>query len=256
MSGYFEPSRPRIFAHRGLAIDAPENTLLAFRRAVEVGAVYIETDVHASRDGVAMLSHDADLARIADTDANVGSLTATELGGVNLGHGEGFATLAAALDAFPAVRFNIDVKDPAAVEPTITAVRAAAATDRVLVTSFSEARRRATVAGLPGVATSASATRFLRALLAGKLGLGAAVCSALRGIDAVQIPERALGLATTTPRMIRALRAAGVEVHVWTVDSPARMTELFAAGVDGVVTDRADLGIPTAERANLPGNPL
>ncbi len=243
MSGYFEPPRPRILAHRGLATDAPENTLLAFRRAVEVGAIYIETDIHASRDGVAMLAHDPDLTRIAGRDAKVGSLMAAELGRVDLGHGEGFASLADALDAFPGIRFNIDVKDPAAIDATIAAISGTASLDRVLVTSFSETRRRATVEGLPGVATSASASRFLRALLSGKLGLGAGVRSALRGIHAVQIPERALGLATTTPRMIRALHAAGVEVHVWTVNDPQRMRELLDLGVDGIVTDRADLAL-------------
>ncbi|MBO9578811.1 MAG: glycerophosphodiester phosphodiesterase, partial [Microbacteriaceae bacterium] len=109
---------------------------------------------------------------------------------------------------------------------------------------------------LPGVATSASADRFVRALLAGKAGFGPGVRRALRGIDAVQIPERALRLRTTTPRLIRAFHRAGVEVHIWTVNDPVRMAELFELGVDGVVTDRADLGVPTASRYIIPGNQL
>ncbi|OJX63438.1 MAG: glycerophosphodiester phosphodiesterase [Micrococcales bacterium 73-13] len=256
MTRFFEPPRPRVLAHRGLAIDVPENTLLAFERAVAVGAAYIETDVHASADGVAILAHDPDLMRVAGLGARIGELTAAELARVGLGAGQGLVPLAEALDAFAGIRFNIDVKDPAAVEPTARAVRAAAAVDRVLVSSFSEARRRAAVALLPGVATSASASRFVRALLAGKAGFGPGVRRALRGLDAVQIPERALGLATTTRRMIRAFHAAGVEVHVWTVNAQERMAELFALGVDGVVTDRADLGVPTAAAASIPANPL
>ena len=143
MTRFFEPPRPRVLAHRGLAIDVPENTLLAFERAVAVGAAYIETDVHASADGVAILAHDPDLMRVAGLGARIGELTAAELARVGLGAGQGLVPLAEALDAFAGIRFNIDVKDPAAVEPTARAVRAAAAVDRVLVSSFSEARRRA-----------------------------------------------------------------------------------------------------------------
>jgi len=251
---FFTPPRPRVLAHRGLALDAPENTPLAFARAIAAGAGYLETDVNASADGVAILSHDPDLGRLLGRPERIGALTAAELARLDLGHGEGFATLAEALDGFPEARFNIDVKDPAAVGPTADAVLATGAVDRVLITSFSGDRRRATVARLPGVATSASAAGFVRALLAGKAGFGPAVRRALRGVDAVQIPERALGLRATTPRMLRAFHAAGVEVHVWTVNDPVRMAALFELGVDGIVTDRPDLAIPTADRYTIPGN--
>lgn len=253
---YFDLARPRVLAHRGLALDAPENTPLAFAAAVAAGAHYLETDVNASLDGVAIVSHDPDLARVAGRDARVGDLTAGELARIDLGRGEGLLPLADVLDAFPEARFNIDVKDAAAVEPTVQAVRGTRSMDRVLITSFSGARRRAVVERLPGVATSASADRFVRALLAGKAGFGSAVRRALRDVDAVQIPERALGLRTTTARMIRAFHAAGVEVHIWTVNDPERMRQLFELGVDGVVTDRADLAIPTAAGDTIPGNPL
>lgn len=256
MTRFFDLPRPRVLAHRGLAIAAPENTLLAFAHAVAAGAQYLETDVNASADGVAIVSHDPDLARIAGISARIGDLTAAELGRIDLGQGQGLVPLAEALAAFPESRFNIDVKDPAAVAPTAAAILDAGAVDRVLVSSFSGARRRSVVELLPGVATSASADRFVAALLAGKAGFGPGVRRALRGLDAVQIPERALRLRTTTPRMIRAFHAAGVEVHVWTINSPERMRELFELGVDGVVTDRVDLGIPTASPYIIPGNPL
>jgi len=66
---------------------------------------------------------------------------------------------------------------------------------------------------------------------------------ALRGLVAVQVPERALGLSVTTERMIDRLHSASVEVHIWTVNDPDRMRELLALGVDGIVTDRADLAL-------------
>ncbi|MDP3208845.1 MAG: glycerophosphodiester phosphodiesterase [Rhodoglobus sp.] len=241
--GFLSPALPRIFAHRGLALEAPENTLLAFANAIAVGAEYIETDVHATQDGVSVIAHDPDLKRVANRDVRVEQLSMPELRRIDLGYGQGFCTLAEALDGFPETRFNIDIKSRAAVEPTVRAILDLQAMDRVLVSSFDEGRRAAAVRQLPGVVSSASARRFAIALLAGKVGFSPAVNSALRGLVAVQVPERALGLRITTERMLARLHKAGVEVHVWTVNDPARMRELLHLGVDGIVTDRVDLGL-------------
>jgi glycerophosphoryl diester phosphodiesterase len=238
-----------VFAHRGLALEAPENTLLAFARAISAGALYVETDVHASLDGVAVITHDPDLKRIAGRDIRVSQLTMSELRRIDLGHGQNFVSLAEALDAFPETRFNIDMKIAAAVPGAVSAILAANASRRVLVSSFSEARSAAALRELPGVPTSASARRFAVSLFAGKVGLPRSLKLSLRGVAAVQIPEKALGLKVTTERMIRRLHSAGVEVHVWTVNDPQRMRELLSLGVDGLITDRADLAISVvAER--------
>lgn len=257
MAGPLQPSRylslasPRVFAHRGLAVGAPENTLLAFMKALALGVDYIETDVHASSDGVAVISHDPELARVAGRDGKVEALTLAQLRGVDLGHGQTFSTLTEALDAFPDARFNIDVKSIAAVQPTVDAIRQLRATDRVLVSSFSEQRRRAAVDQLTGVATSTSAPRFVQALIAGKLGLKPIMAHALRGTIAVQVPEKALRLRVTTARMLEQLHSFGVEMHVWTINDPNRMRELLELGVDGIVTDRADLAMKV-----VAGSPL
>lgn len=231
-----------------MAIDAPENTLLAFAKAVALGILYIETDVHASSDGVAVISHDPDLTRLTGQNELVSGLSLAELRRVDLGHGQAFASLAEALDGFPETRFNIDVKSADAVGPTVAAIHAAGANSRVLVTSFSEQRRAATVRRLPGVATSASAPLFAGALFAGKLGLSPAVRRVMRNVDAVQIPERAAGMNTVSPRQLRALHRAGVEVHVWTVNDVDDMERLLDLGVDGIVTDRADLALQVLRR--------
>lgn len=241
--GYLSSAAPRVFAHRGLAVEAPENTLLAFAKALAVGAHYLETDVHASHDGIAVIAHDPDLKRVADRPVRVDHLTMPELRRIDLGEGQSFSSLAEALDAFPEARFNIDVKSRAAVQPTVDAILAANAQDRVLITSFNERRRRTALRQLPGAASSASARRFVRALVAGKVGFSPAVRGALRGLVAVQVPERALGMRVTTDRIVTAMHRAGVEVHVWTVNSPDRMHQLLDLGVDGLVTDRADLAM-------------
>lgn len=232
-----------MFAHRGLAIEAPENTLLAFLKAIVAGATHLETDVHASSDGVAVISHDPDLGRLVGHEVRVEQLTMRELRAIDLGFGQGFCSLAEALDAFPEARFNIDVKTGRAETPTVAAVCAAHAIDRVLITSFSEGRRRRTTDALPGVATSASVGRFVPAIAAARVGLSPAVRAALRGLDAVQVPERQGALRIVSPRTVRAMHRGGVEVHVWTVNDPADMRRLLDWGVDGLVTDRCDLAL-------------
>jgi glycerophosphoryl diester phosphodiesterase len=222
--------------------------MLAFAKAIAAGAEYIETDVHASLDGVAVVCHDPDLTRVAGRDIRVAQLTFSELRRIDLGEGQSFSSLSEVLDTFPETRFNIDMKAAAAVEPATKSIRDLRATSRVLVTSFSETRRQAAVDALPGVATSASASRFAMALLTGKLRARFGTARALRGLVAVQVPERALGLRVTTPRMIERLHDAGVEVHIWTVNSPARMLELLDLGVDGIVTDRADLALDVVRK--------
>ncbi|WP_295121353.1 glycerophosphodiester phosphodiesterase family protein [uncultured Leifsonia sp.] len=238
---FLDGAPPRIIAHRGLAIDAPENTLLAFLTALNAGATHLETDVHASADGVAVISHDPDLTRIAGRDLRVEQLTMAELRRIPLEHGQSLPSLAEALDAFPDARFNIDIKDERAAAPTAAAILDARATDRVLLTSFSASRRAAAAAALPGVAVSPSVSEFVPALIGAKLGIRPLTARALRPFVAVQIPERRGPLRLVTPRTVRAIHGAGAEVHVWTVDDVAAMSRLLAVGVDGIVTNRCDL---------------
>lgn len=245
---YFRPAPPRILAHRGLAargpeVVAPENTLLAFAAALAAGATHVETDVHASRDGVAMIAHDPDLRRVAGLDGRVEERTARELEGLDLGERQGMPTLARALDAFPDARFNIDVKTAAAVGPVVEAVVAARASHRVLITSFSGRRTRAVARRLPGVATSAGTVRVALAVLVARVAPSAVLRAVLSPVDALQVPERCGPVRLVDARTVRRFRAAGVEVHVWVVNDPADMRRLLALGVDGLVTDRTDLAV-------------
>lgn len=235
---YFEGDRPRVFAHRGLHTEHPENTRGAFAAAVAAGVDYIETDIVASRDGIAVISHDLDLRRVAGQSQRLGDLSAAELADIDLG-GEGFITLEQALAEFPLTRFNIDIKDAAAIPGVIDAITETDAHSRVLVSSFSRRRRKAALANLPGVASSASATEFLVVYGAVRLGLS----PALPRVQAVQIPVSAYGLPTVTPELVDRYHRLGLEVHVWTVNEEADMRRLVSFGVDGIVTDRADIAL-------------
>lgn len=233
-----------MFAHRGLAIEAPENTLLAFAKAAAVGSGYIETDVHVSSDGIAVVSHDPGLARVAGRKIDVAQLTMAELRRIDLGHGQGFASLEEALDAFPDLRFNIDVKIERAVAPTVAAVERTLSASRVLLTSFSEPRRRRLAALVPDAVTSAGRGGVIRSRLTSVRSSPARVSRNLRGAAALQIPERVGSARLVTARFVESIQRAGAEVHVWTVNDPTDMERLLDLGVDGLVTDRADLAIP------------
>ena len=245
---------PRILAHRGLvtADDAAhavaENSFAAVAAAHAAGCDYIESDCHLTADGVVVLFHDSDLPRVTGDPRPVSAVSAAELDALMAGHG-GLITLAQALDAFPAVRFNLDVKAPAAATPVGTLV--APHGDRVLITSFSDDRRLEALAAAsragPGIrpatwAGTATITRLLTALGARSERL---VSRALAGIEAVQVPERHRRIRIVTPRLIAAAHRHDVEVHVWTINDPAEMRRLIDMGVDGIVTDRADLALET-----------
>ncbi|GAB3126247.1 glycerophosphodiester phosphodiesterase [Glaciibacter psychrotolerans] len=240
-SAFFSSPRPRVFAHRGLALEAPENTLLAFANALSTGVGYLETDVHVSQDGVAVLSHDPDLQRLAGRAVRVNQMTMSELRRITLGAGQSFCSLADALSAFPHARFNLDIKVAGAAVPAARAILDARATDRVLIGSFSESNRVSAVELLPGVATSASTAILQRVLAASSLGTARQLRRILSDVQAVQVPEQVKFLRIVTPRFVRVMHAAGVEVHVWTVNDPHAMTRLLNLGVDGIMTDRCDI---------------
>ncbi|WP_404313358.1 glycerophosphodiester phosphodiesterase [Agrococcus terreus] len=243
MTQYLDGLPPRVLAHRGLAVDAPENSMLAFVHAMDAGASYLETDVHATADGVAVLAHDPSLDRVAGRDLTIETMLWQDLAAVDLGRGEQVPGLREALLALPDARWNIDLKSDAAVVPAVRAVVEAKAADRVLLTSFSERRRRQAQALLPTAATSASQALVAKALVALRLGMRGALERILEPVVALQVPRRAGRVEIVTERSVAALHAAGVEVHVWTVNEPEEMRELLDLGVDGLVTDRCDLAV-------------
>ncbi|WP_280804041.1 glycerophosphodiester phosphodiesterase family protein [Aurantimicrobium minutum] len=233
MHPYFSGPVPHIFAHRGLAVDCKENTREAFAAALLAGATHLETDAHGTADGVAVLFHDDVL-----DSKEISSYTHAELP-------DYIPTLESVLNEFQSARFNIDVKNEAAIVPVSQVIKKLSSEDRILISSFSSSRRRKVVQNCPGVATSASTLQFAPAFIGALLGQQWMVNIVLKNCDAVQIPARALGRSTVTPRLVRAYHRAGVQVDVWTVNDAQQMVELVGAGVDGVVTDRADVARET-----------
>lgn len=249
---YLSPDRPRILAHRGLVTTAAqaqgvvENSFAAVAEAHAAGLSYVESDCHLTADGEVVLFHDDDLQRVAGDPRAVADVRMHELEEIMSERG-GLVTLAQALEAFPDLRFNLDVKAAAAAEPVGRLVGPHAA--RVLVTSFSDERRRTaldaarqTGTGLLPATSPGSAT-IARLLAARALRRRSRVRALLSGLDALQIPERQGVIPVVTPGLIRDAHALGVEVHVWTVNDPIDMERLLDLGVDGLVTDRADAAL-------------
>ena len=236
---YLDGPGPVGFAHRGGAADGLENTVEAFGRAVRLGFRYVETDVHATADGVPVVFHDRDLRRLTGRPERVGELNWADLCAVLVGGAAAVPRLDEVLDAWPDVRFNIDVKADGAEAPTVRAVQAAVAQDRVLLASFSDVRlaRVRALAG-PRVATSMGMRSVARLRVASLVGRRVRLPGS---VVAAQVPVRYGRLPVVDARLVRCAHAQGLRVHVWTIDDPARMHALLDLGVDGIMTDRLDV---------------
>jgi glycerophosphoryl diester phosphodiesterase len=247
---YLSDPAPLALAHRGGAAYGPnvglENTMAAFRRAVDLGYRYLETDVHATRDGQLVAFHDTVLDRATDASGAIADLPWREVRKARVGGTEPVPLLAELFEEWPEVRVNIDVKADTALEPTLREVARHGATDRVCIGSFSERRLWAARRALgPGVATAAgqvgtAVLRFTPAALSRLLHTPAPV---------LQIPalHRLRGRTVTlvTPGLVRRAHALGKHVHVWFHDwsreDAPEMHRLLDLGVDGIVTDRIDV---------------
>jgi glycerophosphoryl diester phosphodiesterase len=221
-----------------------ENTAAAFAAAHAAGAEFIETDCRVTADGDVVLFHDETLTRLLSDERAVEQVRTVELAEMLAPHG-GLLTVGEMLEMFPETRFNIDVKADAATAP-LGAIIAPHA-HRVLLTSFSDARRRRAVDAVLAAgaamrpATSAGRGSMIRVRLRSALRLPCA--RTLRDLDALQIPERYGAVRVLTPSLLRTAHHHGVEVHVWTVNDSEQMRRLIMEGVDGVVTDRADMAL-------------
>ncbi len=234
---YLDHPGPLAFAHRGGAADGLENTLPQFRRAVEAGYRYLETDVHATRDGRLVAFHDATLDRVTDGSGRIGALTWQTVRRARVAGVEPVPLFEDLLDAFPEARWNVDVKEEAALTPLLELIARTGAWDRVCVGSFSEARvvRAQRLAG-PRLATSYG-TRGVLNLRLRSWGVPAAL---RRSAVAAQVPEVQSGIQVVDRRFVRAAHALGLQVHVWTVNEADRMHRLLDLGVDGIMTDHID----------------
>ena len=246
-------SRPRVLAHRGLltaedvAHGVVENSFAAVAAAHAVGAVYVESDCHLTADGTVVLFHDDDLSRVTGDPRTVAQVTAA---GARVAHG-----LARRTDH---ARAGARVLPDRALQPRREGegcrgrgrphrgtARPPRAPDELLGRAPPRRSRRGG-ARRPRRAPGDVRRKRRRSLGCSARSRRARRASsgrALAGVDALQVPERRGRLRIVTPRLIAAAHRNDVEVHVWTVNDPDDMRRLIAMGVDGLVTDRADVAL-------------
>lgn len=242
-------------AHQGGELLRPSNTLLAYRHAAKLGVDMLEMDMHATRDGVLVLSHDETLDRLTNTRGRIADLTLAEVRAADAGYafspdggqtfpyrGQGVqvALLSEVLNEFPKLPLVIELKQesPSIAVPFCRALREAGATERVIAASFSDRALNEFRAACPEVMTSMTERELRPLVLLSKVGLSG--LAPLPGRVA-QVPVRAGNITVVTPAFVRAMHRRGVAVQVWTVNDPSEMRRLIRMGVDGIITDRPDL---------------
>src|SRR4051812_19044849 len=251
---FFSSSRPLVFAHRGAGALAPENTIAAFDNGLALGADGLELDVHLSRDGVVVVHHDRTLERTTNGRGALSDRTADELAALDAGWtfggpafpfrgiAGGVPSFAAVLRRYPGIRIIVELKanDPGLAHLTIDEIRRADAVERVALGSFGTRALRAARAYEPRIATGSSREETRLALYRSWVRWPVRQAA----YDAFQVPEIAGATRVVSPRFIRDAHAAGLTVHVWTVDREADMRRLLAWGADGIITDRPDIAVP------------
>jgi glycerophosphoryl diester phosphodiesterase len=251
VTSFFTGLKPRLFAHRGASGEAPENTMVAFRRALDVGVSYAELDVHATRDGQVVVIHDETLERTTNGKGKVQEHSLTELQQLDAGYwfsaddghqfpfraaGVRIPTLAEVLRRSPALRFTVEIKqvEPPIEELVIAVVRDCGRAEDVILASehdrvITQVRELA-----PEIATSfavGEVVDFIQRVSTSQLAEYHPAGLAL------QIPPEFHDVPMVTAETVTIAHTLGLEVHVWTINEPQEMERLLDLGVDGIMSD-------------------
>ncbi|MFF5259674.1 glycerophosphodiester phosphodiesterase [Actinomadura viridis] len=240
---FLDHDAPIPFAHRGGAGGRPENSMAAFQRAVDLGYRYLETDAHATADGVVIAFHDRTLDRVTDRTGTIARLPYDEVAKARIEGTEPIPRLEDLLGSFPQARLNIDLKDAPVIGPLAEVLHRTKAWNRVCITSFSTRRLAQMRARLPLYTDQdvcmALGPRGVMALRAKSYGGPTAklVRLAATGVACAQVPYGLGRLPFVTEAFLAQAHELGLQVHAWTVNDPAEMGRLLDLGIDGLMTD-------------------
>jgi glycerophosphoryl diester phosphodiesterase len=243
-------TRPRIVAHRGASVDAPENTLAAFRRAWELGVECVELDVRLSRDGAVVVIHDATTARTAGVDRPVVEQTLAELRALDAGSwrgarfaGEKIPTLAEAIATIPRggtlfVEQKTGPADAQAVADVIHAANPGARGASIALQAYDAGALAALAAAVGGgVTTFWDVDPPVGPDGAPGPYAHTAIDDALaRGFTGLALDHRFV-----TDDFLAAARTAGLAMDVWTVNDAGELAAWAARDIRWLETDRPDL---------------
>lgn len=220
-----------IIAHRGASGEFPENTLAAFRAAIDAGAQMCELDVQLSADGVAMVIHDDTVDRTTGRRGAVGAMSVAELQRLDAGRkfgaafaGERIPTLEEVLGLVKGrCALNVELKDAGVKGEVCRLLRAHDALAETIVSSFQWQSLAAARELEPALRLGVLADRRAGAMLQAAIELRAT--SVNPRYDMVR------------PALVERAHRAGLKVLVWTIDKAARMRQMMAMGVDGIMTN-------------------
>jgi glycerophosphoryl diester phosphodiesterase len=234
-------ARTWVIGHRGASGHAPENTMAAFRRAAEMGATFIETDLHICRDARLVAIHDATLERTTNGKGAVKDFSLAELHELDAGSwfrpefaGERIPTLEDVMEfaRMADVGLFLEVKQESAwgiEHGLVAALRAAKESHRVVILSFSAGIlrnvRRLDPTVMTGLLFEPSNTASVNIL------------DMARDIGVRQLAPR---VDLVTPELVEAAHRMDFQVVCWTANEPAMMQYALAGGVDGIMTDYPD----------------
>ncbi len=220
-----------VTAHRGASLQAPENSMAAFEEAYAAGTDYVELDVQRTRDGAIVVIHDGDLMRMGGDPRKVRDLTLAEIQAIDIGSkrgpqyaGERVPTLAEVIDfARGKFRINVELKynvpDAELAAAVVALLREQQFLDHVVITSLDQASLRQVEQLQPGIDT------------------GLIVTAAVGNVIKTDADFVSLNSARATATLVKQARAAGKQVHVWTVNKPDVMLRMIERDVDNIITD-------------------
>lgn len=254
---YFENApRPLVIAHQGGDGVWPSNTLFAFEHAADLGVDVLEMDIHMTRDGVLVVSHDDTVDRLTDGSGLIKEQTLSEVQSYDAaydwsplddgaefpyrGQGITIPTLESVFERFPEYRMNIEIKqaEPSIAQPFCDLIRKHKMENKVLIASFSDEAMVEFRETCPEVATSGSRGQIKTFVYMHLAFLGRLYPP---NFSAVQVPIENSGITILTRRFVNVAHARGLWVDAWTIDDPAEMQMLIDIGVDGIITDRPDV---------------
>ncbi|MCC6443405.1 MAG: glycerophosphodiester phosphodiesterase [Armatimonadetes bacterium] len=221
--------KPAIIAHRGDSGHCPENTLAAFRSALEIGADGIELDIHASRDGRLVVCHDATVARTTGQEGRISEMDYDEIRALDAGSrfdarfaGERMPLLDEVLDlALGRGRLYIEVKEPGCEALVARLLRERRAVADSLIISFHADCLLALKKLLPDAA----------------LGFLTVRPDDLARVAEMGLPAISIACRPVTADFVEAAHRQGIMVSCWTVNEPEAMGSLARFGVDSITTD-------------------
>jgi glycerophosphoryl diester phosphodiesterase len=259
MNALLDPAAQLVIAHRGNSAFFPENTLESFQQAVELGADALELDVRLSRDGRAVVIHDATVERTTNGAGAVAALTLDELQRLDAGYrftrdggrtfpfrgrGVSIPAFEFVLSAFPLMPIIVEIKTREASAEVRRLIERSGAAARCVVGAFDDAA----IAPFRGTSIARSATRReLVRLVARTLFPGG---TPRLPYQSLAIPPRTHGVPIPVMRIAEAARRAGATTHVWTVDDPAEARRYWSGAVNGIITNDPAAILASAGRAN------